>query len=356
MRIISLIVVNIKRYLKNPTILFISFLMPVIFFIGTSVTSGDDGNKGEIGFIDKDKSAYSDELIKKVKENYEVVLYEGAAEDNFQSIVDGDVGALYVINEGFSDNIKEMKMPSIDGYKKEESEGIIVLENALNGIIKGFIQEKIQPGLSENYVETIINNNEVKDESDKAFYIIMICYFMFIGSAMITQDLIALKQQKILRRDISTPNSDIAILGGMFGAAFIIQAALSFLAYIIITVVLKQPMSNLAVATLVIVLSSFMSTAFIVFVTRWVKNPVMAMLTIILFSLLTFGVTLVTTNLHMFEEIPKVLATLSLISPFQWMMDIINNGRILVSSMVLVIMGIVFFTLGSFRLRDFVKE
>lgn len=356
MRIISLTLVNMKRYLKNPIILFISFLMPVIFFIGTSVTSNDDGNKGEIGFIDKDNSAYSQELINKINENYEVVLYEGEAKDNFQSIVDGEVSALYVIKEGFGNNIKEVKMPSIDGYKKEESEGIIVFENALNGIVKGFIQEELQPGLSENYVETIINNSEVKDESDKSFYIIMICYFMFIGSAMITQDLIALKQQKILRRDISTSNSDIAILGGMFGAAFIIQAALSLLAYIIVILALKQPVNNLSVAILVIVLSSFMSTAFIVFITRWVKNPVLAMLTIIVFSVLTFGLTLVTTNLHMFEEIPKVLATLSVISPFQWMMEIINNGKILVSSIVLIIMGLVFFTLGSFRLRDFVKE
>ena len=56
------------------------------------------------------------------------------------------------------------------------------------------------------------------------------------------------------------------------------------------------------------------------------------------------------------SNVPEIITKLTLISPFYWLMQIADEGQILVGIVVLILTSAVFFTAGSFRLRDFVKE
>ena len=57
-----------------------------------------------------------------------------------------------------------------------------------------------------------------------------------------------------------------------------------------------------------------------------------------------------------FENVPEIVNKISLVSPFTWLLKIIETGNALVPTIVIILMSAVFFTAGSFKLRDFVKD
>ncbi|MGL4106719.1 ABC transporter permease [Clostridium sp. LP20] len=353
MGLVQLTIVNIKRYAKNPMILLMSFVLPVIMLVGMI---GTEGSKPTIGIIDKDNSEYSEKIIEDLKVDYKVYYYTGEIESNYKEIRDKNVGAIYVIDKGFEDDIKSGRVPIIESYKSEEVAGSMLAEKIIDKFIKGELEEGIEEGLSSKYIETTIEKDEKSDNGEYLISLLMICYFMVIGGSIITEDMIKLKVQKVLKRAISTSNSDKEILGGMFMAAFFIQGVLSSLAFIVTSKILKVPNINIPQSILVIGLCSLFTTALVVLVTRYIKNANFATLLVVLIGLVYFTLAIVNMNLGMFENIPSLVTKLGILSPFYWMIEIINNGRVLPAIVIISLISLVFFTAGSFKLREFVKE
>ena len=353
MSLVQLTIVNLKRYVKNPMIFLMSLFLPVFVLVGMI---GTTDSKPVIGIIDWDKTEYSNKIIEELKDDYKINSYTGQIESNYKEIRDKNVGAIYVIDKGFEESIKSGKVPIVDAYKSEEAAGSIVAENTIDKFIRSEIEEGIKVGLSSKYIETSIQKDEKSDKDEYLISLLMICYFMVIGGSMITEDMIKLKIQKVLKRAISTSNSDKEILGGMFIAAFLIQGMLSSLAFIIISNMLKIPNVNIPQSILVIGLCSLFTTSLVVLVTRYIKNANIATLLVVLLGLLAFTLAIVNMNLEMFENIPNLITKLGVISPFYWMVEIINNGKVISGVLVISLISLVFFTAGSFRLREFVKE
>lgn len=355
MRLINLTMVNIKRYMKNPMILIMTFVFPVAMLIGMFGTGANSSN-AKIGVVNLDKSEYSNALVEKLSEAYDVREYEGTPQENYEDINDNKIGALYVIDKGFEAKIQGGEVPVVDVYKQEASAGAIIAEDTIDKFIKGKLQEGVTEGLSENYIETIIEIDRSKDKSDFTMSVLMICYFMLIGSSMITQDIIKLKTDRVLKRTICTGNSDIEVLGGMFGATFVLQTLLSSMAYVVIAPILKIQNANMGIAILSIALTSLVSTSIVVAATRWLKNQILANLGVVLFGLISFGLGMINIELSMFENVPVAITRLSVLSPFNWLIKILNDGEFIAPIIVILLMSGVFFTAGSFKLREFVKE
>lgn len=355
MRLIHLVIINIKRYIKNPLILGMIFLFPVGILIAMfgSSSSLDDYN---IGVIDMDNSQYSYELKEELAEHYTIVDCTGNPEENYEKINQNEIGVLYVIGEGFENSITNGEAPKILAYKQEAAAGTIIAEDSIEKFIKGNLEEGVNSGLSVNYIDTIIEVDKTNDKKTFVMAVIMICYFMMIGASMIAQDIIMLKKQKVLRRTISTANSDMEILGGVFIATFILQTILSSLAYIVTAPFLNIQNGSIQIAVLAIALCSFVTTALVAAATRWLKDATLANLGVVLFGLLSFGLAMVNIELSMFENVPAAISGLSVISPFYWILKVLQDGEIIVPILVIALMSGVFFTAGSFRLRDFVKE
>ena len=74
------------------------------------------------------------------------------------------------------------------------------------------------------------------------------------------------------------------------------------------------------------------------------------------FGLLAFGLGMLGTELTDYKNIPISISRISIISPFTWLLRIINTNDIILTTLIIVLMSLVFFTAGSFRLRQFVKE
>lgn len=355
MRLIRLTLINIKRHLKNPLMLIITLLLPVVMITFLSKGGGSEGI-GSIGIIDNSKSQYSSEVIDKLNEKYSVDIVDGAIEDNINLIRGNEVGAIYVIESNFEELLDNKETPKIKAYKSQSTTGSIMAEDIISTYINEELQEDISAGLSTNTVVATITEEEVVDKGDYTMTIIMICYLMMIGGSIITEDIMRLKAQKVLRRTIATANLDLEILGSLFLSTFIIQGVLSSLALIILQAILKMPNANIVQGILVIFLASMFTTAIIVASTRWIKNQSLASLFIVLFGLLSFGIAMFGMELNAFTNVPSIINKISIISPFTWLLKIINNGEIFVPVIIITLMSAALFTAGSFKLREFVKE
>ncbi|SCJ08167.1 ABC-2 family transporter protein [uncultured Clostridium sp.] len=355
MGLMRLTLINIKRHLKNPFMLIIILILPIGMILFLSNGGGSEGI-GSIGVIDNSKSQYSDEIIDKLNEKYSVQIVDGTIEENINLLRENKVGAIYVIDSNFKEVLDKGEAPKVKAYKSQATTGAIMAEDVITTYINNKLQEDISAGLSTNSVVTTIQTSDVVDKGEYTLTIVMICYLMMIGGSLITEDIMKLKAQKVLRRTISTANSDIEILGSLFLSTFIIQGALSSLAFIILQSILKMPNCNIAQGILIIFLASMFTTAIIVAVTRWIKNQILASLFIVLFGLMSFGIAMFSLEFNAFESVPEIINKISIISPFTWLLKIINTGEVLIPIFIITLMSAVFFTAGSFRLREFVKE
>lgn len=355
MGLIRLTLINIKRHLKNPFMLIVTLILPIGMILFLSNDGGSEGI-GSIGIIDNSMSQYSDEIIDKLNEQYSVYIVDGSLEDNMNLLMENKVGAIYVIESNFKELLDKGEAPKVKAYKSQTTTGSIMAEDIITTYINDKLQEDISTGLSTNSTVTTIQTSDVVDKGDYTMTIIMICYLMMIGGSIITEDIMKLKVQKVLRRTIATANSDIEILGSLFLSTFIIQGVLSSLAFVILQSVLKMPNCNIAQGILIIFLASMFTTAMIVASTRWIKNQSLASLFIVLFGLMSFGIAMFSLEFNAFESVPDIISKISIISPFTWLLKIINTGEVLVPVVIITLMSVVFFTAGSFRLREFVKE
>ena len=327
MRLIRVIFINMKRHIKNPLMWAISFLLPMIVLVGMA-KAPDDMSGGHIGVICNDNSAYSQELVNELESKYTIKEYEGTPEDNYSELRKNNVGAIYVIENGFGEILKSGRTPEVKVYKTEEEIGSVIGDEIIENYINNKLEEEVKEGLSTNYIETIIEDDIVEDDSQFIMTLMMICYFMMIGGSVITEDIIKLRNQKVLKRTISTANKDYEILGGIFLSIFFLQAILSTIAFLITSKIVGLHSYN--------IISTILAT--------------------VIFGLLCFGISMVSMNLDSFENVPKIIEKLSIISPFTWMIKIAQNNQYIVPSIVIIFMSLVFFTAGSFRLRDYARE
>lgn len=356
MGLIRLTFINIKRQLKNPFVIIITLLMPVAMLLLMNGGKGQGSDKiGTIGIVDKNNSIYSQGIISKLKESYNITLI-GEAEDNFNLIRDNKVGVIYVIDSDFSEVLESGNMPEVECYSNGTGNGSILANEIITSYINKIVQENISEGLSTRTVKTIVNNEKIEDKSSYIMIVLMLCYFMMIGGSIISDEIIKLKEQNVLRRTIATANSDRDILGSLFMSSFIIQGVLCSLGLLILIAVLKPENANIGQGILAVVLGSLITTSLIVAVTRWIKDKTLASLAIVVIGLIGFVAAMMKWGMDSIENVPIFIQGLSIVSPFTWLLKIVDTGSILIPSLVIILMSAVFFTAGSFRLRDFVKD
>lgn len=355
MRLIRLILINMKRQLKNPVILLITLIFPIVIILIINY-GGLNSELKSIGIIDKSNSNYSTEIIKKLNEEYSMSILNGEVEDNFNLLRENKLRAIYVIDYNFKYLLDNGKYPKIKCYKNEATSELIMAEDIITSYICKVVLEKVSGrSITKPTVEVIIND-KVESKDNYKITISIICYFMMIGSSVIAGEVIKLRNQKVLKRTISTSNTDINILGSLFISSFIIQGTLSSLVFIILTFLLKIPSAKIPQGVLIIFLGSLIITSIILAITRWIKNVILATMSTVTFGMLDFGVGILGSGVDKFENVPEIITRISIISPFTWLFKIMDTGKVIIPILIIFLMSIMFFTAGSFRLREFVKE
>lgn len=342
MNLIYLTLINIKRYFRNPIHIIATFLTPILMII--PIKMGNENTIYSVGIIDKDESLSSKLLIEKINNVYDTKICTKDLEDNISYIKKNELGALIVIESGFEEKIKNGKTPIIKEYKSEDAKGVLTLED----IIKTFIK-----GETKNIkIKTIIENTE--DDSGKIL-IILLCYILLIMSSFITRDMIEMKTSKVMKRNVSTINSDKEIIGSILFSSFILHVTSIIFSLIIGKLVFKIPNIFMGKAILSVILMGIFAIALSMAVSRWVNNCGVGNVITLMVALVSLALGITAFLGETYITFPNIFLTFQIISPIYWVNEIISNGMIFKGTLIILLMSLVLFTLGDFKLKDFME-
>lgn len=342
MNFIYLTLINIKRYFRNPIHIIAAFLTPLLMII--PIKMENENTIYSVGIIDKDNSLSSKLLIEKINNVYDTKICTKDLEDNISYIKKNELGALIVIESGFEEKIKNGKIPIIKEYKSENAKGVLTLEE----IIKTFIK-----GETKNIkIKTIIEN--IEDNSGKVL-VLLLCYMLLIMSSFITRDMIEMKTSKVMRRNVSTINSDKEIIGSILFSSFILHVTSIIFSLIIGKVVFKIPNIFMGKAILSVILMGIFAIALSMAVSRWVSNCGVGNVITLMVALVSLALGITAFLGETYITFPNIFLTFQIISPIYWVNEIISNGMLFNGTLIILLMSLVLFTLGDFKLKDFME-
>ncbi|MFL8673317.1 ABC transporter permease [Clostridioides sp. GD02404] len=353
---IRLIIANIKRYIKNHTLLVNMVLFPVILVFSLNFFTGSSENQSvyfsPVAIVSNSSGKYEHKLIdsSKLKEN----SFGLDEQDKAMNLLKNNkVSAVFILDKNFSSNIDNLKRPVVKCFKTENGGGSLWAESQIESFITNSLKLKIDGNIDDKLTKTNIIDNSPDKNKNSFLIVFLICYFMYINAAHLASDLFALKKSNTLKRLVSTKHNDIKIIFSIFLGLFFTQAIVYTLTLVCFTFTRDF---KLTLNTLMIVLSnSFVATGFVFWIARVFKNESSISLISTFYSLIGLAISISS----MIPSLDKLsfMANLSKLTPFYWTIDAINNnGNILINIIVLILIGMVFVTAGSLKLRDFARN
>ncbi|MGL4991518.1 MAG: ABC transporter permease [Sarcina sp.] len=349
MSFIRLVIANLKRFAKNPTILAFTVMIPIVAIVAfTGMFSNSD--KQSLSVIDMDNTVASNELIEEIAQNYSIDIFSKKEELNLEDI---ESKAIVTINKGYEKNIIQGILPSVEVEELVDFEG----NKSLVTSIEVFTREKLKTVIlneeTKNIITTVINEEENIMKGIMAM--MMLIYYCMLGSMMINDDILKLKQQNVLKRSLTTANESRKILGAIFTSSCLFTTFTSLISFAVIYKLGFLEGISIINGVITVILGNIITLSTTVFIVRWFKDPkivgsVSSIMGVVIFLLGLLGVIL--------EILPQNLAFLELfavLSPYYWMSKILL-GEVLVGVIVLLLIGGAVFTAGSYRLKDFVQN
>lgn len=355
MNIFRLVLSNLRRYLKSPILLLPMIFMPSVLSIGVIFVSGSSDNSiytPKVAVVCNLDGKYENKLINELdasKSSFNLNDQELALD----LLKQNEVSAVFVLENNFSDNIDNIKKPNVEVIKTQEGGGSIWAESTIDAFINDSIKSNIDPNIESNIATTQIIKDESLIPADDTVVVFMISYCLYLCAASFSKDLIDLRSANVLRRMISTQNNDFEIIFSIFFALFLVQSISCVLTLLGLNLMLDFEISFSSI--LIIIANCFVSTGFIMALTRVFKTEVGVSLGSVFYSLASVAL-YIPTIIPSLQSDFSFFNNLAKISPIYWTFEAMTNNSITISLLALILIGLVFVTAGSFRLRDFAKN
>lgn len=353
---IRLILANIKRYIKNPSLLANIIMIPIVIVVTLNFFSSNSDNQSmyfsPVAVVSNYSGKYEHKLISnsKLKEN----TFGLSEQDKAMNLLKNNkVSAVFVLDKNFSTDIDNLKRPVVKCFKTENGGGSLWAESQIDSFITNSLKLKLDKNINEKLTKTSIIDKKPDKNKNSFSAVFMICYFMYINAAHLASDLFALKKSNVLRRLISTKHKDIKIIFSILLGLFFIQAIVYTLILGCLTFVGDFKLTPNIL--MIVLANSFVSTGFVFWVARVFKSESSISLVTTFYSLIGLAISISSLIPSMSEL--SFMTNLSKLTPFYWTINAIkSNDSILINVIVLILIGIVFVTAGSFKLRDFAKN
>lgn len=355
MNIFRLVLSNLKRYFKSPALLLPMILMPALLAISVVFISGKSDTPiylPKVSVVGNLDGEYESKLIKELNASDSSfnLNNKNLAIDLLQ---ENDICAIFVLENSFSTDIKNLEKPSIEVIKTQEGGGSIWAESS----VESFINDSIKSIVAPEFNSSVITANIIKEDSlipgNNVVVVFMISYCLYVSAASFGKDLIDLRSANVLRRMISTKNKDFEIIFSIFFSLFLVQSISCILTLLGLNIILDMELTLSSI--LIIVANCFVSTGFVMTLARVFKTEVGVSLGSVFYSLASVGLCL-TNMLPSFDTNINFVNNLAKISPIYWTFEAMRNDNLLLSFSALILLGLIFVTAGSFRLRDFAKN
>lgn len=345
--------VHIRRYLKNPILLLMMGPIPLFLVLGSLLFSDSEQLAPNIAYVLESNGVYETELLKQLGVEDKFIYDDQASA--LEGLMANELAGVIIIPKTFSTDLERGVKPQVDILKTTEGAGTAEVEIQ--------IEQQINTWLSDYYnlkpislVNTQIVYEELPVDMRMTMFIIMIIYFMFIGATSLAKDVYQLKQQKVLHRALSTANKDIEIFGGLILAMCVIQGICFTLVYYLGLMVLDVSMPNPVLPLLLMFSMSFVASSLVIFVTRVVKNPSLIEMSIIMYALVGFILSMLSINLFDFGFEPTLIMNIAKLFPIYWAFDTALNLTLWPNLIIILLFGVAFLSAGSFKLKNFIQN
>ena len=366
MNIIKLTLANLKRYVKMPSILLSLALTPVIvigfcMFLTRDTSSSNETSLENIALVcnlegDTDKSTdlkYQKALIKELNISKDNIYALNEKNQALDKLKNNKLAAVFVIEDNFSEMIKNGQKPTVDVVKTSKGGGSLFSESKIETFINTSLKKQIDPSFSSKYIKTTVVAKEEDSLKTNFMSVFLICYVLYINGATICKDLLDLKKSNTLKRMLSTKNTDFEILFSLFLSSFLIQALIYTM-----TLVISNLLFNIGINTWdisLILANSFLCTGIILFLARICKTEATISFVMVGYVFLSLATVLPTMMPNIKIDMPFV-TNISKFMPMYWTIDAILNENYLKNILVLILISVVFVTAGSFKLKEFAKN
>ncbi|SMC28848.1 ABC-2 type transport system permease protein [Clostridium acidisoli DSM 12555] len=388
MQVFKLTILHLKRMISNKSVLLLTLLMPmfvmclVTFFSGSG-NNNDNTNVLYIDFVNKDNGQMGNNLIQEFKNSPNFNVYVANQADAKYRVEHNVVAEAIMIPHNFSESLKNGSEPNIQVLTLSSGNTNLIADNKINSFInENLISKQISASLksklppSNNIVaelsKTVASNKimatsqTVKKNKTNSLgnqISINLCIsFMMFTVIFIVNEVIARKDDKTLKRSLSTPNSKFVLLFSIV-LAFLIVGWLQVLLMIGSTTLLFKLSWGSSIPALLILFTSLILVVLGlgVLLCRLIKsrnNAPMICQMVIQISCLMGG------SYMPLEFFPPVLKHVAYFMPQSWavtaLTDVVLNNKGLISILpnigVLLLFAVAFFTAGASTIRGTLED
>ncbi|WP_459129530.1 ABC transporter permease [Guggenheimella bovis] len=354
----KLIRANNRLSFKKPLGLILSAVLPMILIIVMNyiITKDNEDVHISIGFVNNDPQAVSfiDEIQKESIHSEEEAL---------KMLENGDLKTIVTIPENFIETLDRGEIPTLDVRKRGEHAPSIsmlmllrdkMMQRAKTALLKevpGFEAKKV----FSNAIEVKTENAKGVDASKDSIVLLFICYFSGMGAGVLATRLLTFKNNGVLERLITAPNSPRAAIGGIFGSYILLNSIADILVMVILYFVVKIQVGSFFLISIYFILLSCINLGVALNAARYIKNEQTVSLPITGFGMLTFFGYLMYMIQRDFGTVSKLLEIANLMNPLYWAIEGMTNNAWFPHIPILVLMVGILFTFGTISMRNFIR-
>lgn len=350
MKTLQLIWFHLKRILfHNWGYIAMTFGFPLVLTSGLLFVMQDDDSQlnGEEIAVVNHSEYVEDYIIPSLSEGNLAYFVEDRTEA-FHLLDQIEVPIVYEIPAGFPENEEAIQVYSISG------------ENRANVFEAEFMSLFLEQELHDAYAKADIVFNQVEVaapeviipkvnlDNNMSLTLFMLVFFMGYSAGLISGDLANLRKQGILTRSIVTNSYSWQVLGSILMAYMIYSILASLGIVFLMSTIFNFPINDFGLILGLLVSMSIFVAGLTMLLFRIFKNE-----TIIQITGIILAIALV------FIGIPTELIAgshfVQFISPYYWVFEAIDTGRMLPHFLIIVLYGLVLFTAGSFKIERLVK-
>lgn len=361
MKFLSLCFIQLKRIIKTPMLFFSIVLVPVlsISFSMFVNQSSDSEETASFRILNEDAGTLGASFLSQAEQQ---LITEKSLEETLEEVDNGDIAAVYVIPADFTETIENNQKPELERYTQDSQIGDTLFEQSFDREVTRYLtnQYLVNEGIltaeqTENAPspeEVQINYPSERLEASFAALVFLLLFYIFFNANFITSDMITFRDSRILQRMIEAPVSNKQVLGSFLTAYVVVLFLMNTLLLFAGKWIIGFEMVQFGQVLLLILLACLISLSFAFMIFRLVRNATFAMLINMGYSigglLLTFLLQSGSDNL--------LLTGLAALSPFYWLMNVLDTNQLFPQALILLLMAAVFFTAGSYRLKDFATK
>lgn len=341
---------HLRRILsKNWGFLIMSFAFPLILIFGFLFIMNSESSlmSEQSNSVINHSDYVSETIAPQLDETYQNYFVDDPAEA-FHQLDQIEVSAVYEIPEGFPYSESSIIIHSINGENRDVLFEAAFISTLTDTMLNSAYEEADISFETIEVAEPEVESTFVSVDSDMAFVLFMLLFFMGYSTGSIASDLAKMRKEGLLTRSLISNTYSWQILGSVLGAYLIYSFISNILIVLLASGLFSIPLSNLVLGIGLILSMGIFVTGLTMLLFRIFRNETLIqMVGLILIMILVF--------VPLFTQSMDNFSNLQYISPYYWVFESLDTGQLFPHVYIISLYGIVMFTAGSFKVERLVQ-